>query len=326
MSMFRASRAATKGGSQDTYVKGALLGLPPELLLMILELLGAAFFREDIRRLTVCRTWFTLAHDVFSSEVIISPHVLHRFISSVNRKAAALSKGNLKSVYLEVDGRGKWESIKWPWLPHPPSQSILNQALTELVALVGSSKHSISLHVKAWSVLAGFRHSESFARDYLCGSTLRDLLLANVLSELVLDTGGIRLLPRDATESDFHFCTFISAQLANLRRLTLRMRRICPVALTPPSSDMALDLRHVIVNLSLFDEVVFETCAAYSTRCGMVRKGDLELKTEIEEQAKALATQMIHPETVMIMTHTSPGVTSQSFDILKNKRTELDLM
>ena len=142
-------------------------------------------------------------------------------------------------------------------------------------------------------------------RDYLVGPTIRDLICVKTLTVLDLDTCGTNLVSRQ-DGSDCHICPSIGALLTTLRRLPLRMRRICPEVLRPQTNDTALQLIEVVVNLSLSNESPMTTSAAHSVRCGSTDRGFAQLQTDIEDHARALIPSMTSPKVIRVLTHSLP--------------------
>jgi hypothetical protein len=60
----------------------ALMRLPSELLLLILESLGPKFFREDVGRLTISKKWLDLAWGVYARDLQLTESSLGKFIEN----------------------------------------------------------------------------------------------------------------------------------------------------------------------------------------------------------------------------------------------------
>ncbi|XDG04573.1 hypothetical protein ABKA04_004188 [Annulohypoxylon sp. FPYF3050] len=99
--------------------------------------------------------------------------------------------------------------------------------------------------------------------------------------------------------------------------------RICPDVLRPQHHDTNLRSSEVLINLSLSTKSSMTTSAAHSTRCGSTGGGFLQLKADIEDQAKALAARMASPKTIRILTHSFPHTEMQSLDVLTGKNMTL---
>lgn len=95
------------------------------------------------------------------------------------------------------------------------------------------------------------------------------------------------------------------------------MRSICAEALKPRQHSTHLRLSEVLVNLSLSNESPLTTSATHATRCGSAAPGGfLQLKADMEEQARVLAAQMAAPEIVRVLTHALPSMEMRAFDVL----------
>ncbi|KAI1087174.1 hypothetical protein F5B19DRAFT_486913 [Rostrohypoxylon terebratum] len=300
----------------------SLLRLPPEILTQVLDYVGSSYFRQDIGRLTVCKQWFIFARFACFKNLQLSQKTL-----------LLLIKASLKILDLELKGFEHWSSIS-EIKGYPQDDSIwegdLGRALlTDWTTVLDNDLAQIAVAVKNSPKLRMIRiHASSERhpllpylprRDYLSLPTMRAILSAENLTVLELDLRGTHLVPRQEHSDDFHICTSIGALLPNLRRLRLRMRSICPDVLRPHHHDTDLRLSEVLINLSLSKDSLISTSAAHSIRCGSTGRGFIQLKADIEDQAKALAARMASPKTIRILTHSLPQIELQSLDVLTGK-------
>lgn len=298
-----------------------LLKLPPELLLLITQYLGASFFRDNLRRLTLCKQWYPFARTVLLADLRLSAKSLARVLFAPGAaRRLELLKSTLRGVEFALDGFDDWESI----LPtttttalslsgdtSPPTvwnedDSQAEAARTKWTTRLDDNLSEFSAFLRTCRNLRTFRFT-AFSechprlpglprRDYLYEPTMSRLLSLSTstsnLTALELDTCGTSFVSRNdhQGQQQIHVCSHISRLLSQLHCLRLRMLHICPDALCPPvdGDTRQLKLNELIVNLSLANESPEITSAAYPQRCNTSGGGFLQLRAEIEEQARLL--------------------------------------
>lgn len=163
----------------------------------------------------------------------------------------------------------------------------LDHKLTDFVDILRNCKKLEAIQLKA---LREYRphFANHPRRDYLHAGTLANLLVVNNLTTLELDTWGSHLVTRNGGGESIHICLSISALLANLRRLRLRMRSVCPIALRAPPGDSGICLAQLIVNLSLYGDSPTNTSIAFSRQRGTTGGGLLQLRRDMEERTSLL--------------------------------------
>lgn len=314
-----------------------LLRLPNETLAQIFGQVGSSFFREDLERLTVCKHWFHFALPTLYQSISLSQETLWRLIASgVIRRS--LLKDSLETLDLElIDGSEAFyppvlprEDAQEPDTPSTPAPAeppgdnphqawidSLNEDLARLAALVQQSRRLRTLRVQAWRSTRP-RALET-PGNYLSLPKMHALLSVENLSVLMLDLSAGFSASSEEQEERHHICPVIGAHLRTLRTLHLRLRTICADVLKPLHSGDKLRLNTVVVNLSLMMNLPGVTASNHSTRCGSVSGGLPRLKADMQEQAEALATRMMSPRTVRILTHSHPFFEPRSFDVLTGK-------
>lgn len=322
-----------------------LLDLPPELLLLTTQYLGASFFRDDLRRLTLCKLWYPFARTVLLADLKLSAKSLAQvlFAPGAARRLEYL-KSTLRGVEFALDGFDDWESI----LPTTTALSLGADASTstgwnEDDSQVARAEWTSHLNDNLSNFLALFRTCCSLRtfrftafsechprlpalprRNYLYEPTMSRLLSLSNLTTLELDTCGTSFISRNdhQGQQQVHLCSHISRLLSQLHCLRLRMRHICPCVLHPPECDdtRQLKLNKLILNLSLANESPEITSAAYAQRCNSSGGGFLQLRTEIEEQAGLLVERIACPRTVRVLSHEFPSLGLRSLDVLAGKR------
>lgn len=314
-----------------------ILELPSETLIQVMDYVGSAYFRKDLGRLSICKKWFAFAHAVFFKQLRLSPKILRRLLSSRDaEKSLQLVKENLTVLQLELKGFEDWSSI--PDLQLHPTDicgvlgntmlttwtAELNDDLTKLTNVAKGCRKLRTVRVEATR-----EHVPLFpllpCRDYLSQSTIRSMLSVENLMALDVDLCGTALLkPLQEDRDNFHICESISALLTTLTRLRLRMRRLCAHVLKPKHHHNArLRLKEVIINLSLSFESQMATTKVHSRHCHSPGEGFYKLRTEMENQAKALVPQMASPKVFRILTHVILHLEPVSFDVLTGKYMQL---
>ncbi|KAK2744121.1 hypothetical protein FQN57_004381 [Myotisia sp. PD_48] len=297
-----------------------LLSLPAEILLLVMNCLGPSYFHADVQRLTISRQWHSFAIQIFHRDIYLSASNLERFLVSITRSAS----GNcFKEVTLKLHGFHDKESLY-------NGDSIENQLLiAKWTALLDHNLSKLAGYLRSTSVRALHLHAFSECcpysiyyprRDYLKINTLSYLLSLDTLTVLDLDTCGNSFL---LNKKHHHICSSISRLLPQLHHLRLRLREICPVALSHPENNQPKYLKRVIINLSLSNENPEITAAAHAKLCDTPSGGFPRLESEIVKQAHLLATHLTDPGIVRVLWHSFPSLEMQSLDILTGKRMRL---
>ncbi|KAH9879333.1 hypothetical protein J1614_002772 [Plenodomus biglobosus] len=200
----------------------------------------------------------------------------------------------------------------------------LNNDLHYLATIIKQSRKLHILRIRATIELHPLFHLLE-RRDYLFLSTIHNFLSATNLTSLELDLSGTRLVSDQQQEHDegLHICTDIAALLPTLQCLRLRMRNICADVLKLCQQGTKLRLSEVLINLSLSKESPLTTSATHATCCIPNSGGFLQLKADMEEQARILVAQMSDPKIVRILTHTLPKFEMRAFDVLTGKTVRL---
>ncbi|KAH9883305.1 hypothetical protein F4778DRAFT_697825 [Xylariomycetidae sp. FL2044] len=313
----------------------SLLRLPAEILTQIMDGVGSSYFREDLGRLTICRQWFSFARTACFKDLQLCQKSLRSLLSSQDvGKSLLLISDSVETLDLELEGLGNGSSARGPQsysqdanvpdnsnfdgnLEHALSaaRAVLDNDMAQLAIM---AKRSRRLRTIRMQTLGGY--CPLLPRcGYLSVATIRALLSVQNLTVLELDLCGTSLMPQEGHSDDFHVCTSIGALLTTLRRLRLRMRSICADALRPQHHETSLRLSEVLINLSLSNESTMTTSMTHSTPCSSTGGRFLKLKADIEDQAEALATRMISPKIVRVLTHSLPQLEMRSLDILSGK-------
>ncbi|KAI1295271.1 hypothetical protein F5Y03DRAFT_399249 [Xylaria venustula] len=225
-----------------------LLLLPPETLSHVFGEIGTSFFREDLGRLTVCKTWFEFALPVLFKNVKLTRHTLKSLISSRVMENSAQIQRNLETLDLEFCELGATPPGENPhtWIDN------LNSDVAEFATRVRQSRRLHTLRIQALGRSASIANYINFSIGAnLSLPVVLDLLSLGNLDTLLLDLNAGLLKPEGEERETLHLCPAISALLPTLRTLHVRMQYICPDVLKPLGTDYRLCLSTVVINTSL---------------------------------------------------------------------------
>lgn len=317
-----------------------LLRLPSEVLKQIFDYISPSFFHEDLGRLTVCKEWLDFALPAYFRSITVSQKTLSRLVKSPVAQRPFLLRNSLETIDLElwglscpstVDAQDPAQDSILPEDVAPdeisrdglvsPWTRTLNAGLTQLAIMAQQAHKLRTLRMQARMSLPP--NPLDRPEDYLSLRSMRALLSVDNLNVLKLDLCGSSLILSGEEGNDCHICPAINTLLRSLRTLHLRLRNVCPDVLKPPDINDSLHLSEVVINLSLTTNLPGITSAAHAKRCGSGGGGLPQLKAEIQEQAETLATRMMSPRLMRILTHTLPFFKIQSLDILTGKTMEL---
>ncbi|KAI8664554.1 hypothetical protein NCS55_00964700 [Fusarium keratoplasticum] len=295
-----------------------LLLLPTEILLLILRLLGPAFFRCDTRRLMVSKWWYDLARLVLLRDLEFSAKSLPKFFRA---DMSSLVHQHTRTVNIAFDGIQDRKAV----LSASPdvrekmvsdwTTNVAND-LTSLAAILQDCRNLRSLKLEP---RPNWRARSVFLRTWFSSDALVSLLSVAHLTCLEFDAvctgiGGASSRPGS------HICEDISALLPTLRRLRCRMRMICPRILKPPGEGTISSLEEVIINLNLGD-LSPHAPLQHSYRCGIFVPGLASTwKEDMESAAKELANRMATPRVVKVLSRSVPGPQMECFDAIAQRR------
>ncbi|KAI1360882.1 hypothetical protein F5Y08DRAFT_331234 [Xylaria arbuscula] len=297
-----------------------LLLLPPEILAQIFDEIGSSFFREDVDRLTVCKTWYEFTRPVQFRSLKLTRDSLKSLMSSGFMERSSQLQSTLEDLQLEF--RGFRATTPATMFEDPVIwENDLNDNLARFVTRAHECHRLRNLRIRASCYEASGINSA--ADEYLSQPIMLDLLSLGNLSVLVLDlNAGLWSGQRGVRTR--HLCPAISALLPTLQTLHVRMQYVCPDVLKVLHSDECLRLSTVVINTSLNFSRSEVTSMFHSRRCPLGEGSLLQLRSDLQEQAEALANRMTSPKTVRILTHKLPTFVRVSLDVLTGVSMLLD--
>jgi hypothetical protein len=304
-----------------------LLELPAEVVAHIMDYVGSSFFRENVKRLTVCKMWFTFARPVLFTELHFTRDSLQRWMSYRHLgQGRPLIQEHMRVLDIKLRGVEDWNAMR----EHLRiTESIHNMVIAvgqwtsalnnDLIMLGGVAKGSRKLQRICIQALTQVDPDAPDRRrcDYLIQPSLETLLSIKTLTDLELDLVGTQLwADHGMRSSNSHICPIIGGLLVTLKRLRLRLRSICYAAITPPDGSTNLHLNDMVINLSLSNESPFITSATHSMACGGSGPVTFTPKGAFHWRAEAVALSVASPKKFRLVSHTLPNAVIQSLDLL----------
>jgi hypothetical protein len=305
-----------------------LSDLPAELLLMIIRSLGPAFFRSDIRHLTLFKGWYPHALRELLESIEISTEKLYKLLLSTEAKEQSLKLLQQHAKYLRFQFHGVYQMYhdfqcgvdhRKALIPLEQWARYLRDRHRDVPAVLDGchclQSLSFTVHPDTYQQQdpdddpERYRITITAAEDYIFSSTVRDILsiaYTHKLTALELDLhGSACIIPPNPTsppappETFLHICPGISRLLLSpyLRRLALCINPICPVALY---------LGPEISQISLEEFVLCITPSAgvHSNVCYGDRQSTSAAR--FEAQAKHILACMARPKVVKVISHNGP--------------------
>ncbi|KAK4107551.1 hypothetical protein N656DRAFT_785190 [Canariomyces notabilis] len=221
--------------------------LPPEIWLIILEFLPPSFFQQDLRRLTLCKRWYSLAFPIFYRNIECTPRVISRLVMRKSEsldKARALLRKSLQCVNIVLDG-----------IPGLCAHNTARYSAFNTSANLGR----FCLMLLEFKELKTVRFTARWQNKYWRGDPYQQAYLKirslkpymTVLTQITsLD---LNLCGTDVVDDDWkriHFCPHIQALISRVQTLRLTLRCICQTALWP-LDDQPVAVGNLTVNLYL---------------------------------------------------------------------------
>ncbi|KAK0670949.1 hypothetical protein QBC41DRAFT_316877 [Cercophora samala] len=231
--------------------------LPPEIWLVILDILTPTFFQKDISRLTICKQWYYLIIPQLYNKIEYTPKVITRIARNKNpvmvKKLARLSESlhtlaivlrapdsietdqdlaDLKKFYLKLSRFRKLESIRFV-------ANLRNSNGAWPYVNTNGSLPSSSLELLVNGLC---RSTSSSPRE-----SVKHSLWSSVTS-LDLDLDGTRVT---RTGGDTHLCKVLRPLMTRLHTLKIRTHSICPDVIGPLKEGEVYSVRNLRIDLHL---------------------------------------------------------------------------
>lgn len=290
-----------------------LLQLPSEILLHVLDHVGASFFHQDIHRLCVSKRWYSLAWLILAQDLHLSLQTLPRFLAnegSFERIRPHVGSANLLLHFLDKTVQDR---------ANVDDQCIIeaNSYLDQLADLLRQCPQLKALSITAQLGFFG-----------LSTGSIGRLLSTCPLTSLHIDIPIRLALWRGRpgyNDNTAHLCCCINALLPSLRRLSCRLHLICGRLLEPLLDDAngPLNLEELIIN---FTQPPFTGPGRRDPRrCDSILAPFGPTQLVIEAQATALAARLPNPRMVRVIGYgplTASGI--YAYDAITKRRELLD--
>lgn len=258
-----------------------LFSLPPELLLPIFSFVGVENFRENVRRLAVCKEWYAYAQPTLLGNLWVRDSVNLLPILRATRRGPRLAAAQQMTKHVDVDMG--W----WPSAFHLERLASRLQVFAALRTLVirkhGAPPYPSRLRSQVFSSFAAITQLTSLEID---------------IENVDLQQGGA------------HLCNSISQRIPTLRRLRCRLPRICNDLLeTPPG-----DLEELIISIVSPYKSFFITRQCFTG----LRFDDHQ--AILEARLVQFAASMRRPKIVRLLHHSWNLPKIYAFDAIRKRR------
>ncbi|KAK0612806.1 hypothetical protein B0T17DRAFT_498800 [Bombardia bombarda] len=276
--------------------------LPPEIWLIILEMLPASFFQKNLRCLTVSKQWYDLAYPSFYSRIEFTPRVISRLVSRQSRRfnrSRAKLRETLRCLNIVLDGMGKSDPKNGCF------DTVLNLGRLYAMLLDFKDLQAVSIQArwqnKKWK-------ADPLQADYLPMRAIVPFVsfLENV-KILDLDLRGTSVINGVTSDDQVHLCPFFRPLLNKLDVLRLRVRCICALAVLDMPDMGPLTVREITINLYL-GEISKHNPKLNSTRRCSRAPNSWEWKSPVDEiraSLQILLPIMVEPKRAQ-MIHLAP--------------------
>lgn len=310
-------------------MKMHLLKLPSEILLEIIKHLKADFFREDLRRLSLCKRWYRLSRPILARDLSIPIQSLRHFIEPLkDDPTKRFVQEHLKELSLNFDLIRDCAFLGWTTRSSPRDRlpRWRPTLLKDVATLYKTAPDFPRLRsVKVAGLVAFFSDRIAMDVPFDVGSAL-SFLRVDSLTSLVIDLEKHSDCYQ-VTNTDRHSCGLTSAIPQTLQRLHVGLPVICPDILKIGVRGQGVPrLQSVIINLSIkvvsnWSTMSFPprwcTCTAHEHAVDSLREC-------MEAQARKLVRRLPDARMVRILSH-RPGSnggksTFYTYDAISKRR------
>lgn len=295
-----------------------LVSLPPKLLLRIFSLVGAEFFRQDIRRLTISRRWYDFAWPALVEHLSL-PTARSVVAFSASTDLLQRTKRYITSLSLTLNYPGSSSDID------DTAVAKLEEWLAEVRVSFAHLTAALrdSPRLRTLSIQVAIFH---LPKNPLREQYVKALVTRHQTSLQPVDAAGSSPSPggEDAsTHPGPCFCRSIKTLLPQLRKLHCQMDFVCPLLLAAPEDNSTLlDLDEVIVKLSRRAAPAVPRVGLYASHCQPTTIVNVRFTRDMEAEATILASRLRDPKVVRIVTWENQGYLS--FDALEQRHIGLE--
>lgn len=258
-----------------------LFSLPPELLLPIFSFVGVENFREDVRRLAVCKEWYAYAQPILLGNLRLRPSkdLLPMLRAMEGGPSLAAAQQMTKHIEVMVGS--------WPSASHLERLASRLQVFAALRTLVIRSGGVFLYHTR------------------MSSQVFSNFTVLQQLTSLEIDLGSV-----DLQQGSAHLCDSISQRIPTLKRLRCRLPRICNDLLdTQPG-----DLEELIIRITSPDH--FHTRQCFTS----LVLNDYQHRPTLEERLVQFAASMCQPKIVRLIHHFWNYDKTYAFDAIRERR------
>ncbi|KAK4173592.1 hypothetical protein QBC36DRAFT_335439 [Triangularia setosa] len=236
--------------------------LPPEIWLMIIDILIPTFFQENVRRLTICKKWYSLVIFNFYSKMEYTPRIISCL---VHNKASVMDKTRLhlheslhSMTIVPKRPISKLENCKHDQdliYDTPANLAKLYHELSRFERL--KSIRFVANHRSSWVAWHCRKHGFLPLKSLkslitgLCSSTFSHGISVEPWSSITslefdLDGAAIEWGGWGDTK---HLCPILRPLMARLHTLKIRTQSICPGVLGPLEKGEVYSVTNLRINL-----------------------------------------------------------------------------
>lgn len=261
-----------------------LFSLPPELLLPIFSFVGVENFRQDVRRLAVCKKWYAYARPVLLGNLRLHSREHLLSMLQTTERGPRLAAVRQMTKHIEIDvGVTLWHS-----------GSPLERLASKL--RVFAALRTLVIRTAGWSPY--------YQRD------LRNRLISSFAAITQLTSLEIDLKTIERQQSGAHLCNSIRQCIPTLKRLRCRLPHICNNLLeTPPG-----DLEELIISITCPNDFCTRQCFTDFV------VNESKHRAILEARLVQFAASMRKPKIVRLLHHSWSLPKTYAFDAIRKRR------
>lgn len=335
-----------------------LLSLPPELLIRILRFVGPSEFQNDVRRLSISRSWYSLARPIMFETMKLNARRLGRLESQMLWPAQEYFGRHCRHLAITLENCEENSQLELDKSDEEIMAIPANQALRCVATALQNGGKLKALDIRTLEAEALHLtddHSDDptdsldliperwtlSPSSILCYLSLR---LATALEILYLDLAGCARIVKQGSHA--HYCPSIAMLLPRLIHARIRLPRICPDCfeakhkVSQEDAELPQSRLKTLVICVSFDEPTglytpgFSRIIKYSNCCQTLANGEGEAVLQsvltgprwksLIDSVKSLASRSSNLRTAKIVRHR--GITHShliAFDCLTDREHQM---